>query len=457
VSRLIVISNRLGDPSKPPSGGLAVALNGALNALGGVWMGWSGTISDTAKSDGDVHTQQAGKVTLVGVDMNKAEHDGYYLGYSNSTLWPAFHHRMDLVENHQKDFDQYCMVNRTFAQHVAKFIEPDDVIWVHDYHLLPLAQELRSMGVTNKIGFFLHIPFPPSQIVTAIPGSEWWMEAMFSYDLIGFQTKADATNFRLYAERQLHEDIGGETDTVTGFGQSVRVRDFPIGIDVEQFRALLTHEEAIELRERLEVRSSGRRWITGVERLDYSKGLPERLKIYRQLLHKYPENQGTTSLVQIAPPTREQVEAYADIREELELLSGAVNGEFATIDWTPVRYIHRQVPRTRLAALFSISRVGMVTPLRDGMNLVAKEFVAVQDDDDPGVLVLSEFAGAAEQMKDALLVNPYNIEHTADALQRALHMPLDERKERHASLKKVVEEGDVVTWCRDFLEALQKV
>lgn len=457
MSRLVVISNRLGDTSKPASGGLAVALNGALNALGGVWMGWSGSIADHANGEGAVHTKQAGPVTLVGVDLNEAEHDGYYLGYSNSTLWPAFHHRMDLVENHQKQFDQYRSVNRTFARHVAKFIEPDDVIWVHDYHLLPLAHELRGMGVKNRIGFFLHIPFPPSQIVTAIPGSEWWMKAMFAYDLIGFQTKADTLNFRLYAERQLNVPVDHEAETVSGFGTSVRVQAFPIGIDVEQFRALLHEEDARELRERLEVKSSGRRWITGVERLDYSKGLPDRLKIYRHLLEKYPENQGTTSLVQIAPPTREQVEAYADIREELELLSGSVNGEFATIDWTPVRYIHRQVSRTRLAALFSISRVGMVTPLRDGMNLVAKEFVAVQDDDDPGVLVLSEFAGAAEQMCDALLVNPYNIEHTADALQRALQMPLDERQHRHAALKRVVEEGDVVTWCRDFLDKLQTI
>ncbi|MEL6752178.1 MAG: trehalose-6-phosphate synthase, partial [Pseudomonadota bacterium] len=271
------------------------------------------------------------------------------------------------------------------------------------------------------------------------------------------QIKADATNFRLYAERVLHQDIDQDADIVPGFGTQVQIRDFPIGIDVEQFRALLQEPDAREMVQRLEVKSSGRRWITGVERLDYSKGLPERMKIFRQLLEKYPENRGTTSLVQIAPPTREEVEAYADIREELELLSGSVNGQFATIDWTPVRYIHRQVSRTRLAALFSISRVGLVTPLRDGMNLVAKEYVAVQNDADPGVLVLSEFAGAAEQMTDALLVNPYNIEHTADVVQRALRMPLDERKQRHAALKQVVEDGDVVTWCRDFLETLQKV
>ncbi|MDA8870705.1 trehalose-6-phosphate synthase [Rhizobiaceae bacterium] len=456
MTRLIVVSNRLGDPSKPASGGLAVALNGALNAMGGIWAGWSGEISDGV-GGGPARTTQAGKVTLAGIDLTQAQYEGYYLGYSNSTLWPAFHHRLDLVDNDTAAFDQYCAVNRLFASHVAAMARPDDIIWVHDYHLLPLAHELRAMGVKNRIGFFLHIPFPPSQTISAIPGSEWWMRAMFAYDVLGFQTKADVMNFRLYTQRQLNEPVDHAIDTVTGFGRSVMVKAYPIGIDVDQFRALLDEPEALELRKRLEQKSSGRQWITGVERLDYSKGLPERMKIFRRLLQKYPANQGNATLVQIAPPTREGVEAYSDIREQLELLSGSVNGEFATIDWTPVRYIHRHVMRARLAALFSISRVGMVTPLRDGMNLVAKEYVAVQPDDDPGVLVLSEFAGAAEEMTEAILVNPYNIEGTADALQRALSMDLEERRERHLALKAKVEAGDVVTWCREVLNDLQSV
>ena len=456
MSRLIVVSNRMGNPSKPASGGLAVALNGALNAQGGVWMGWSGNLTDTAPGQGDLHVQEHGHVTMAGVDLTHAEYEGYYLGFSNSVLWPAFHHRQDLIDSRSEYIDAYRSVNRIFAQRLRSLLQPDDLIWVHDYHLIPLASELRAMGVENKIGFFLHIPLPPSQVMSAVPAHEWLMRSFFSYDLIGFQTEADTENFNLYAERRLDQPHI-EGDRVKAFGSTVVARPFPIGIDVSQFRELVHTEEAQELTERLRTKSRGRHWVTGVERLDYSKGLPDRLKIFRRLLEKYPENRGRSTLVQIAPPTREDVEAYADIREELERLSGAVNGEFATIDWTPVRYIHRNVPRAQLSGLFSISKVGLVTPLRDGMNLVAKEYVAVQPDDDPGVLVLSEFAGAAEQMTDALLVNPYDIETTADALQQALNMPLDERLDRHIKLKAVVEKTDVVIWCDEFLERLRSV
>lgn len=456
MSRLIVVSNRMGDPRKPAKGGLAVALNGALNAVGGIWMGWSGNITETAHGEGKVHTVEDGKITLVGVDLNQDEYDGYYLGYSNSVLWPAFHHRMDLIESDQQALSAYKSVNRTFAHRLVGFLKETDIIWVHDYHLIPLAAELRAMGVKNKIGFFLHIPMPPSQIFSAIPDYEWLMRTMFSYDLLGFQTKADVMNFKLFAERRMDIEPN-DTDQITAYGRAVTARAYGIGVDVEQFQNLLETEEARELTTRLAVKSKGRKWICGVERLDYSKGLPDRLKIFRRLLEKYPENRGRSTLVQIAPPTREAVEAYSDIREELEQLSGAVNGEFATIDWTPVRYIHRHVPREQLSGLFSISKVGLVTPLRDGMNLVAKEYVAVQPEADPGVLVLSEFAGAAEEMTEALLVNPYDIEGTADKLQQALAMPLEERKERQSALLKRVVDGDVVTWCNRFLDELQAV
>ncbi|MEM9733419.1 MAG: trehalose-6-phosphate synthase [Pseudomonadota bacterium] len=457
MSRLIVVSNRMGDPSEPPTGGLAVALNGALNELGGVWMGWSGKITDTAPGEGQLHIQEKGKVTTAGLDMTQAEYDGYYVGFSNSVLWPAFHHRQDLIESDKQAEQAYRRVNLNFAKHLKQLVQPDDIIWVHDYHLIPLAQELRAVGVDNPIGFFLHIPMPPSQIFSVIPDADWLMRTFFYYDLIGFQTEADAMNFHLYAERKLGAERVENDQNVTAFGRTVQARAFPIGIDVDQFRALLEEPDAKELKQRLQTKSEGRQWITGVERLDYSKGLPERMKIFRDLLKKYPDNIGRSSLVQIAPPTREAVEAYADIREELEQLSGAVNGEFATIDWTPIRYIHRPVSRTRLAALFNISRVGLVTPLRDGMNLVAKEYVAVQPDNDPGVLVLSEFAGAAEELTEALQVNPYNIDQSADVLQRALTMPLEERKERHGALKAKVEKGNVVAWSKNFLDALKKV
>ena len=454
MSRLVVVSNRLGDPSKPPSGGLAVALNGALNAQGGIWLGWDGEISDGPTDGNGLTVRTAGKVTLAGMALSRKQYDAYYIGYSNCVLWPAFHHRTDLIDTDPAFLDAYRETNRNFAMELIKLINADDLVWVHDYHLIPLAAELRAMGADNKIGFFLHIPVPPSQIMSAIPDHEWLMRSMFSYDLLGFQTEADLTNFRLYAERQLgiaQED----TEHVSAFGRKVKARAFPIGIDVDQFRDLLKRPEAIELRERLTVRSAGRRWITGVERLDYSKGLPDRMKIFRRLLEKYPENIERATLVQIAAPTRETVDAYAEIRHELEGLSGSINGEFGTIDWTPIRYIHRPVARANLASLFSISKVGLVTPLRDGMNLVAKEFIAVQPDDDPGVLVLSEFAGAAEQLTEAVIVNPYDTENAADQVQRALVMHIDERRERQAALRAKVEEGNVVAWCNSFLRQLR--
>ena len=452
--RLVVVSNRLGDPSRPAKGGLAVALNGALNELGGIWMGWSGETTDDEVVDIDrLKQRDLGHVLIAGVDIDATDYALYYEGFANSVLWPAFHGRQDLMQPEPQALAAYVRVNALFARLLADLVAPDDTIWIHDYHLIPLAEELRKLGVGNRIGFFLHIPMPPSQLMSAIPGHEGLVRNLFHYDLVGFQTHADVVNFSLYTQRVLDMEPR-EDGRLHAFGRTMTARAFPIGIDVEQFRDLLGSEEAQELVGRVGRTTAGRNLIAGVDRLDYSKGLPERLRIFERLLEKYPENDRETTLVQIASPTRENVDAYADIRDELDRLSGHVNGRFATIDWTPIRYIFRHVERARLAGLYSISRVGLVTPLRDGMNLVAKEFVAVQDDSDPGVLVLSEFAGAAEEMVEAILVNPHDIEATADAVQRALTMPLAERRERNAALRDRVEKGDVVAWSRDFLGAL---
>lgn len=460
MSRLVVVSNRLGDPSKPPQGGLAVALNGALNEIGGVWLGWSGETYDGEAPDDvradDLHVREEGPVTVAGLDIAAQDYADYYEGFANSVLWPAFHGRIDLIEPQGDYADAYARVNRLFAEHLVGLLRPDDVIWVHDYHLIPLGVELRRLGVENRIGFFLHIPLPPSQILSAVPDHAQLVEGLFHYDLVGLQTHADVVNLHLYTQRVLDRDPT-DGERLGAFGRHTVARAFPIGMDVAEFRALLDSEQSRELVGRIGGTTIGRQLVAGVDRLDYSKGLPERLRAFGHLLEAHPENQGLTTLVQIAAPTREKVAAYNEIRAELEQLSGQVNGRYGTIDWTPVRYINRLVPRARLAGLYSIAKVGLVTPLRDGMNLVAKEYVCVQPDDDPGVLVLSEFAGAAEEMTAALLVNPHDVEGTADSLQRALEMPLDERLERHAALKRVVEEGDVVTWSRAFLAALEGV
>ncbi|MCB1521773.1 MAG: trehalose-6-phosphate synthase [Hyphomicrobiaceae bacterium] len=454
MSRLIVVSNRVADLTKSvQSGGLAVALADALREHRGIWFGWDGTVVSDAAPIGINLTQQH-HVRTATVPLTQRDYDEYYVGFSNNVLWPSFHYRLDLGIIDAKSIDGYRRVNQRFAKALSALLEPDDVIWVHDYHLIPLAAELRALGMRQNIGFFLHIPFPPPDIFLAVPEPEWLARAMFSYDVIGFQTRTDTANFRRYMiEHNGATEIGAHQ--IAAFGRTTTVRDFPIGIDVDAFHEMAHTPKAVEQIERLNRRSMVSSQIVGVDRLDYSKGLPDRLRAFRLLLELYPENRKAVTLMQISPPTREDVAAYSEIRKELEGLSGAINGEFGDFDWTPVRYIHRAVPRDTLAALFRGSQVGLVTPLRDGMNLVAKEYVAAQDADDPGVLVLSRFAGAAEDLEEAILVNPYDNQEVAQSLQRALTMRQGERRERHKALIARVRQHDVRNWRETFLEALR--
>ena len=455
MGRLVVVSNRLADPRKPAAGGLAVALGEALNEAGGLWMGWSGQIvEDGVPGEGELRVQQAGRVTLATLDLSRADHDTYYLGYSNQALWPAFHYRLDLAEFDRAGFEGYQRVNRLFARKLSTLLRPDDVIWIHDYHLIPLAGELRMLGCEQRIGFFLHIPLPPPPILAAIPGHQLLMRWLFAYDLIGMQSQLDVDHFSRFVRDEIHaQPLSG--DRYRAFDDNVTcVRAFPIGIDVDEFKRQAHSKEAQETFNMLKEQYAHRRLLVGVDRLDYSKGLPQRFRAFRELLASYPETRKSATLIQIASPTRESLHAYEDLRHELEALSGEINGNYGELDWMPVRYIHRTWSRRRLAGLYRNARVALVTPLRDGMNLVAKEYVAVQDSEDPGVLVLSRFAGAAEQLRDALLVNPYDVESTAQVIQRALQMPLAERQERHAALLANVRQNDVHKWRRDYLRAL---
>ncbi|HYW56158.1 MAG TPA: alpha,alpha-trehalose-phosphate synthase (UDP-forming) [Polaromonas sp.] len=454
MSRLVVVSNRLADPRKTAAGGLAVALGDALSVNGGLWFGWSGTIvEDGAPGEGEVHTQQAGNVTLATVDLCKEDHDSYYLGYSNGVLWPVFHYRLDLADFDAGYIGGYRRVNQLMARKLMPMLQPDDIIWVHDYHLIPFAAELRAMGCKNRIGFFLHIPLPPPLILAAIPQHEWLIRSLFAYDVLGFQTQYDVDHFSRYARKEVGAEALNEHE-FRAFGRTVHAQAFPIGIDVDEFVALADGKEAREMFDRMAVEYSRRRLLLGVERLDYSKGLPHRLRAFRQLLRQYPENLGSSTLIQIASPSREALDTYSGLRQELESLCGSINGDFGELDWMPVRYIHRNVARKRLPGLYRVASVALVTPLRDGMNLVAKEFIAAQDPEDPGVLVLSRFAGAAEQLEEALLVNPYDTFGTAESIQQALQMPLAERQRRHQQLLARIREQDVHWWCRTYLEAL---
>lgn len=452
MSRLVVVSNRIADPRQTAAGGLAVALAEVLNSTGGLWFGWSGKIVDHSEVD-DVYLQQAGPVKLAMVDLSKVDHDAFYLGYSNGVLWPVFHYRLDLADFDAGYISGYRRVNQLFARKLLPMLRPDDVIWVHDYHLIPLAAELRALGCQQRIGFFLHIPLPPPLILAAIPGHDWLVRALFAYDLVGFQSRSDLDHFARYVETEAHAQPLPD-DRWRAFGRTVHAGAFPIGIDVEEFTQLANAPEAVDMYERMTREYYRRKLLVGVDRLDYSKGLPQRMRAFREFLTKNPELRSSATLIQIASPSREDVEAYGDLLHELESLCGSINGNFGELDWMPVRYIHRTVPRARLPGLYKASRVALVTPLRDGMNLVAKEFLTAQREEDPGVLVLSRFAGAAEQLKEALLVNPYDTEGTAAAILLALQMPLEERRDRHEALMRTVRKYDVHWWCESFLAAL---
>ncbi len=453
MNRLVIVSNRVADlRSNSQSGGLAVGLADALRARGGIWFGWDGTTSDNLAAP---TVDDIGPVRTIAAPLTEEDYSEYYVGFANSVLWPLFHYRLDLVDYRTEFHDGYMRVNERLAETLLPELRADDVIWVHDYHLIPFAACLRALGCRQRIGFFLHIPFPPPDLLTATPNHVALVEALLEYDVVGLQTSSDAANLKRYLAEQLGREVGEDGRVDVG-GRSVLVGRFPIGIDAAAFAEMARLPSSDVELDTLRQRILGRKQIIGVDRLDYSKGLPERLSAFERLLSRHPELERAVSLLQIAPPTREDVSAYPTIRKELEGMTGSINGRFADINWTPVRYIHRAVPRERLASLFRASQVGLVTPLRDGMNLVAKEYVAAQDPDDPGVLVLSQFAGAAEELEEALIVNPYDADDVADRLYEALTMPLDERSDRHAALHRRILHQDARAWLEGFLARLDE-
>ncbi len=452
MKRLVVVSNRVATPKgKVNVGGMAVALHAVLQETGGVWLGWSGELSDAETTR--VTLEEADGVTYATIPLTAGDYDEYYNGFANSTLWPLFHYRTDLTNYERTHYDSYLRVNRLFARALAPLLRPDDMIWVHDYHLIPLGQELRAMGFKQPLGFFLHIPFPASEVLLTLPRQRELTEAMFAYDLLGFQTASDLRSFADYVVFE-----GGGTVTETGrlgaYGRSVRAEVFPIGIDTKNFVAMARSPEAYHQREEMLRSLNERDLIIGVDRLDYSKGLKERLEAYERMLERYPDNSGKVTLVQIAPPSRTDIPEYNEVRSELQASSGRINGRFGDFNWVPIRYLNRAFSRQDLAGMFQASRVGLVTPFRDGMNLVAKEYVAAQREADPGVLVLSRFAGAARQLDGAVVVNPYDAQSVAEALQTALHMSLEERRERWASMMEGIRRDDVFAWRDRFVAAL---
>jgi trehalose 6-phosphate synthase len=451
MSRLIVISNRV-SAGGGAQGGLAVALSAALREMGGIWFGWSGEMTNTFT--GQINFQRIDGVTTATVDLEEQDIEEYYNGYANRTLWPLFHYRIDLAEYERGFAEGYQRANERFADTVRPLIEPDDLVWVQDYHMFPLGAELRKRGVKNRIGFFLHTPWPPRRLLVTLPEAPELVATLLEYDVIGFHTDEWLQSFVEYVEQ-----LGGTIDAhgVLTLGQrTVRLIACPIGIDAREFAAAATRDSAREALESVKTSLVDRALIVGVDRLDYSKGLEERFLGYERFLTESPEERNGVVLLQIAPPSRGSVDSYQRIRNTLEGLAGRINGAHAALDWVPIRYVNQGYPREVLAGVYRASRIGLVTPLRDGMNLVAKEFVAAQDPEDPGVLILSRFAGAAEQMTDAILINPHSAEEMADAIRQALRMPQGERIRRWRSLMDGVLEQDVMWWRKRFTDVLEQ-
>lgn len=449
--RLVAVSNRVSSlRAAPLAGGLAVALADALRENRGLWFGWSGKTVDAASDEPQVSRE--GEVTSATVDLTQEDHDAYYSGFANRCLWPLFHFRLDLTGYDRAHYEAYTRVNQRFAKSLLRLLEPDDLVWVHDYHLFPIGRELRKLGAKQRLGFFLHIPFPPRELLTTLPQHLSLVKALFEYDLVGFQIEDDVKRLASYVEQDLGGTVGD--GWMEAFGKRLRIQAFPVGIDTARFHdfAFSNHGEREYQRMREFLRD--RDQIIGVDRLDYSKGLVRRMNAYEHLLEAHPESHGRVTYLQVAPISRGEVTAYRDFRRELEQHAASMNGRFGKVDWVPVRYVNEAIPRRRLAGLYRASRIGLVTPMRDGMNLVAKEYVAAQDEADPGVLILSRFAGAAQEMRDALLVNPYDTEEVATALETARTMTIEERRRRHEGLMRGLLENDVAQWSRRFLEAL---
>ena len=385
------------------------------------------------------------------VDLARSDYDAFYRGFANGTLWPTLHYQVGHAHFDWAEFSGYRRVNTLFAQALARLVRPDDLIWAHDYHLLCLAEALREAGLRNRMGLFLHTPFPAPAVFMTNPAHEELIRAMCQFDLLGFQTEDDRSAFADYVLRQ----AGGsapDAGTLAAFGRTVKTGVYPIGVHVDEVRHEAEAPHNQRYASRLRASLLGRPLILSVDRLDYSKGLRPRFIAFERFLERYPRHQGHVVFMQIAPPSRGDIETYREIRRELEAEAGRINGRFAEVDWMPLRYLNRGFARSALMPLYAEAQVGLVTPLRDGMNLVAKEYVAAQDPDDPGVLVLSQFAGAARELDAALIVNPYDEAGVAAALDRGLAMACDERRERHAAMLGVMRRNSLDAW-RDRFEA----
>lgn len=439
MARLVIVSNRVAPlrESGPMAGGLTVALEEAVKRREMLWFGWSGETSDRQEP----RLSSSGNRTHALIDLTAQEHRLYYTGFCNGMLWPLLHYRFGLAQFRRAEEEGWRHVNHRFAEQLFPLLREDDTIWIHDFHLFPLAAALRALGAKQKIGFFLHVPFPPPALFAALPRAAALLRDLQAIDLIGVQTDEDAAHL---------------TDALQQQEVSTPVGVFPVGINAEAFaraaEAAAGRKDAQSFRQSL----ANRKLIFGVDRLDYSKGLPQRVLGFADLLKRYPQHRGGVTFLQVAPVSRGEVAQYRLLRREMDELVGRINGEYAEVDWVPLRWTTRPIPRRTLAGYLRISNIALVTPLRDGMNLVAKEFVAAQPPEDPGVLILSQFAGAAREMNGAVKVNPNDPDEIAEALDFALSMPLAERQERWRMDFDTLAQAGASGWSRHFLAGLNQ-
>ena len=453
MNRIVIVSNRVQVPAEgaAKAGGLAVALDGLMTQRGGLWFGWSGTVSDDVRRT--VACKTLGAMQFATIDLTREEHDRYYNGFSNATLWPLLHSMPDLMSFDRRNAAVYRRTNERMVAALLPLLRPTDLIWVHDYHLMAMPALLRARGVVAPIGFFLHVPFPAADMLARVPEAGSLIKDLLAADLLGFQTAQDMENFAAAAE-SLAGAARLSSAVVQFGGRRVRLGVFPVEIEAQDFAATAAASWRSGPTERLRRSLAGQRLVLGIDRLDPTKGLIQRLAGFRRLLETRPDWRRRVTLLQIAAESRTDVVAYQDLRQALDAEAGAMNSEWGEPDWTPARVVARGGARATLAGYMREARVGLVTPLRDGMNLVAKEYVAAQDPQDPGVLVLSRFAGAAGQLSSALLVNPHDPDELAEAIDRALTMRLAERRERWQAAWDTIEGATPALWGRHFLQAL---
>ena len=452
---VIVVSNRVAraKTDEPIAGGLASALIPMVRDSGAIWVGSSGQTGDATQSrDSFAKIEALGSGALATVDMPAKHYRGYYEGFANSALWPALHSRPDLIQVTAEDYASYREINAFMARALLRFITSQPVVWVQDYHFLTLGAELRRLDVSRPIGFFLHTPWAAAATMTAVPHHTDLVSAMLAYDLIGFQTDDDRRNFEDYLQHELGLTVT-DGEVTSRYGQT-RLATFPIGIDVEEFTTRAVKASTRPEIARLRASLQGAKLALGVDRLDYSKGLTNRVRAFGRMFEIEPSLKRTVSMLQVAVPSRGNIRAYRDLKTELAALVGHVNGQHGEVDWIPIRYLNKGFAQLTLAGFYRAAQVGLVTPLHDGMNLVAKEYVAAQNPFDPGVLVLSSFAGAAKELDAALQVNPHDIDGMARQIARAFVMSLDERRERWQSMVAKLRRCSVQSWFSDFLQTL---